>query len=114
RRPEASTAATLWPSLLKCLCHDVNHRLVLERGIDATQPVGPQLVPIGQQNFEETPLALSALNHARSFAAEITRGQSSTRDRSSQSPHDTFGHRRPPTVGTTQRFTGSFLHRKVV
>jgi hypothetical protein len=24
-------------------------------------------VPIGQQDFEQTPLALSALNHARSF-----------------------------------------------
>jgi hypothetical protein len=24
-------------------------------------------VPVGQQDFEQTPLALSALNHARSF-----------------------------------------------
>jgi hypothetical protein len=24
-------------------------------------------VPVGQQNFEQTPLSLSALNHARSF-----------------------------------------------
>ena len=31
------------------------------------QPVGPQLVSIGQQNFEQTPLALLPLNHARSF-----------------------------------------------
>ena len=29
--------------------------------------VGPQFVPIGQQDLEQTPLPLSALNHARSF-----------------------------------------------
>jgi hypothetical protein len=44
-----------------------NHAFVLEQRIDLAQPVGPQLVPIRQQNFEQTPLALSALNHARSF-----------------------------------------------
>src|SRR5262249_58018577 len=46
----------------------VNQGLVLEQPVDLAQPVGPQLVPIGQQNLEQTPLALSALNHARSFA----------------------------------------------
>jgi hypothetical protein len=40
---------------------------VLERGVDPSQPVVPQLVPIGQQHFEQTPLTLFALNHARSF-----------------------------------------------
>jgi hypothetical protein len=49
------------------LRHHLNHRFVLEQRVDLAQPVGPQFVPIGQQNFEQTPLALSALNHARSF-----------------------------------------------
>jgi hypothetical protein len=43
------------------------HGFVLERGVDASQPVGPQFVAIGPQNFEQTPFALSTLNHARSF-----------------------------------------------
>jgi hypothetical protein len=37
-----------------------------EQRVDPSQPVRPQLVAIGQQHFEETPLALSASNHARS------------------------------------------------
>jgi hypothetical protein len=44
---------------------DLNHGLVLELRVDPSQPVGPQFVPVGQQNFEQTPLALSTLNHAR-------------------------------------------------
>jgi hypothetical protein len=46
---------------------DLNHGLVLEQRVDLAQPVGPELVPIGQQDLEQTPIALSALNHARSF-----------------------------------------------
>jgi hypothetical protein len=47
--------------------HHLNHGLVLEQGVDLAQPVRPQFVPIGQQDLEQTSLALSALNHARSF-----------------------------------------------
>ena len=58
---------TLRPALLKRLRHHLNHGLVLEQRVDLAQPVGPQFVAIGQQDFEQTPFALSALNHARSF-----------------------------------------------
>jgi hypothetical protein len=67
RRSEPPAASTLGPAFLERLGHHFNHGRVLEGGIDSSQPVGPQLVTIGQQNFEQTPLALSALNHARSF-----------------------------------------------
>src|SRR4029450_13965424 len=50
----------------------------LERGVDPSQPVGPQLVPIGQQHFEQTPLALFALNHARSFDESTRAGSVDT------------------------------------
>ena len=66
-RPAAST--TLRPSRLERLRDDLNHGLVLEQRVDPPQPVGPQLVTIGQQHFEETPLALTASDHARSFVA---------------------------------------------
>jgi hypothetical protein len=48
---------------------DINHGLVLEQRVDLAQPVGPQFVAVWQQDLEQTPLPLSALNHARSFAA---------------------------------------------
>jgi hypothetical protein len=69
RRARTSAAPTLWPSRLKRLRDDVNHGLVLEQGVDSSQPIGPQLVTIGQQHFEQTPLGLSASDHARSFEA---------------------------------------------
>ena len=61
----------------------INHGLVLEQRVDPPQPVGPQLVPVRQEHFEQTALTLATLNHARSFD-EITRGQCSTTDRSRQ------------------------------
>jgi hypothetical protein len=67
RRTEAAAPSTVWPSSFERLGHNLNHSLVLEQRIDLAQPIGPQLVAVGQQNFEQTPLALSALNHARSF-----------------------------------------------
>jgi hypothetical protein len=66
-RAGAAASPTLGPTVFERLSHHVNHGLVLERGVDAAQPIGPQLVTIRQQNFEQTPLALFALNHARSF-----------------------------------------------
>jgi hypothetical protein len=68
-RAGTSAATTVGPPGLQCLRDDLNHGLVLEHGVDAAQPVGPQFVPIGQQHFEQTPLALSASDHARSFEA---------------------------------------------
>jgi len=41
---------------------------LLERRVDLSQPLRPQLAAVGLQNFEQTPIALAALNHARSFA----------------------------------------------
>jgi hypothetical protein len=67
RRPWPPAAPTLGPTFFERLGHDFNHGFVLEGDVNASQPVGPQLVTIGQQNFEQTPLALLALNHARSF-----------------------------------------------
>ena len=68
RRCARTTATpTLRPSCFERLGDDLKHGLVLEQCVDLAQPVGPQFVPIGQQNFEQTPLALSALNHARSL-----------------------------------------------
>jgi hypothetical protein len=43
---------------------------------------GHSVCPSGSTTFEQTVLALATLNHARSFAAPITRGQGSTTDRS--------------------------------
>jgi hypothetical protein len=71
RCPRTTTAATLRPPRFEGLRDDFNHRLVLEQRIDAPQPVGPQFVSIGQQHFEQTPLALSASDHARSFEASV-------------------------------------------
>jgi hypothetical protein len=65
---EAPAAATLPPARFEALRHDFNHAFVLEQRIDLAQPVGPQFVPVWQQDLEQTSLALSALNHARSFA----------------------------------------------
>ena len=36
---------------------------------------GHKCVPVGQQDFEQTPLSLAALNHTRSFDEIIKRGQ---------------------------------------
>jgi hypothetical protein len=54
--------------------HDVNHGVVLEERIDLAQSVGPQLVVIGQQNFEQTSVALSSLHHACSFDQQSRAG----------------------------------------
>jgi hypothetical protein len=74
RRAKPAAPATLRPSLLQALRHDLNHGLVLEQRVNLAQPVGPQFVAIGQENFEQTPLALSALNHARSFDQQSRAG----------------------------------------
>ena len=66
-RPWSPAATALRPPRLERLRHHLNHRFVLEQRIDTPQPVGPQFVSIGQQHFEETALALSASDHARSF-----------------------------------------------
>jgi hypothetical protein len=73
----------LWPARLQTSRHRLNHGFVLEQRVDFAQPIGPQLVPIRQQDLKQTALALATLNHARSFD-EITRGQCSTTDRSGQ------------------------------
>jgi hypothetical protein len=73
RRTQASATATLRPPFFKRLSDDLNHGIILEERIDLSQPVGPQLVPIRQQNFEETPFALSTLNHARSSEKDHAR-----------------------------------------
>ncbi len=67
RCPGAPAAPTLRPARLERLDDRVNHGLVLEQRVDPPQPVGPQLVPVGQEHFEQTALALATLNHARSF-----------------------------------------------
>ena len=69
RRPRTSTPTTLRPSCFERLGHDLNHGLVLEQRVDPPQPVGPQLVTIGEQHLEQTSLALTASDHARSFEA---------------------------------------------
>ena len=66
-RSESPPAPTLGPPFLQCLRDHVNHGVVLEGSVDSSQPVGPQLVAIRQQNLEQTPFALPTLNHARSF-----------------------------------------------
>ena len=68
-RPESTATPTLRPAGFHRLGHGFNHGLVLEQRVDAPQPVGPQLVTIGQQHLEQAPLALSASDHARSFVA---------------------------------------------
>jgi hypothetical protein len=67
--PRASTPPTLRPARLQRLRHRLNHGLVLEQRVDTPQPVGPQFVSVGQRRFEQTPLALSASDHAHSFEA---------------------------------------------
>ncbi len=69
RRARAPAASTLRPARFHGQGHGLNHGLVLEQRIDLAQPVGPQFVTIGQQHFEQTPLALSTSDHARSFVA---------------------------------------------
>jgi hypothetical protein len=66
-RPRPTAATTLRPSRFERLRNDFNHGLVLEQRVDSPQPVRPQFVSIGQQHFEQTPLALAASDHARSF-----------------------------------------------
>src|SRR5438094_5221244 len=67
RRARPAAAPTLRPPRLERLRDDLNHRVVLEKRVDFPQPVGPQLVPVRQEDLEQIALALSALNHARSF-----------------------------------------------
>src|SRR2546425_4416821 len=67
RRARTAAPSTLRPTSFEALRDDLNHGFVLEQDVDFSQPVGPQFVPIGQQHFEQTALALSSLNHARSF-----------------------------------------------
>ena len=69
RRAGTSAATTLRPPRFERLGDHLNHGLVLEQRVDSPQPVGPQFVSIGQQHFEQTALALSASDHARSFDA---------------------------------------------
>jgi hypothetical protein len=69
---ETSATPTLRPPSFERLGHDLNHGVVLEQRVDLAQPVGPQFVTVGQQHFEQTPLALSALDHARSFEAFVS------------------------------------------
>jgi hypothetical protein len=83
RRPRTAAPPTLRPARFEGLRDNLNHGFVLER-VDLSQPVGPQFVSIRQQDFEQTSLSLSALNHARSFVEAVTRGQCSTSDPSSQ------------------------------
>jgi hypothetical protein len=52
--PSGSAASTLGPALFQRLGHDLNHGFVLKRRVDSSQPVGPQLVAIGQQDLEQT------------------------------------------------------------
>jgi len=67
RRARTAAAPTLRPPSFEALSDDLNHGFVLEQRVDLGQPLGAQPVAIGQQNFEQTPFALSSLNHARSF-----------------------------------------------
>ncbi len=67
RRPNRPSSA-LRPTFLESLSHDVNDGLVLAQRVDLAQPVGPQFVPVRQEDLKQTALPLSALNHARSFA----------------------------------------------
>ena len=72
--------------------------LVLQRGIDASQPVGPQLVPIGQQHFEQAPTRAVGVGPSRgsSLLPDIrTEGaaQGATEGRRSDSASE--GHDRP-------------------
>jgi hypothetical protein len=112
RRTKTAATATLRPPFLKGLRNDFNHGVVLEQRVDLAQPVGPQFVPIRQQDFEQTPFALSALHHARSFDESRTGSLVRRIDRRNRRI-DAFGHGRPPTIGTGQRVTRSFLHREV-
>src|SRR5262245_14451918 len=54
----------------RCNCSttsQLDHRVMLDQRVHPAQPAWPQFVSVGQQDFEQTPLTLSALNHARSF-----------------------------------------------
>jgi hypothetical protein len=57
----------------------------------------PQFVPVGEEDFKQTALALATLNHARSCVKTITRGQCSTTDRARQRRmnHSVTAGRRP-------------------
>jgi hypothetical protein len=48
RRAWTSATPALGPAALERLRDHLNHVLVLEQYVDSLQPVGPQLVPIGQ------------------------------------------------------------------
>ncbi|HZY41488.1 MAG TPA: hypothetical protein VFF59_05750 [Anaerolineae bacterium] len=64
----------LRPARLERVRDDLKHGLVLEQCVDLAQPVRPQFESIGQNDFEQTPLPLSALHHARSIAASSRPG----------------------------------------
>ena len=114
RRPRTSAAPTLRPARLERLRDDLNHGLVLEQRVDLAQPVGPQFVPIGQQDFEQTPLALSALNHARSFDEASRAGSVVRADRSSQWQKSCIRARpRATRIVENQSLRCRLLHRKV-
>jgi hypothetical protein len=57
----------LRPALLQRGGDGLNHGLVLEHRVDPLQPGGPQFVGVGQQDLEQTALALSSSHHGRSF-----------------------------------------------
>jgi hypothetical protein len=65
--PRPPAPPTLRPARLETFGYDFSHSLVLEQCVDLAQPVGPQFVTVGQQDFEQTSFPLSALHHARSF-----------------------------------------------
>jgi hypothetical protein len=112
RCPSRSAPSTLRPPCLERLRDSLNHGLVLEQRVALAQPVGPQLVPVRQEDLEQTALALATLNHARSFAKTIMRRQCSTTNRSRQTPNGAFGHRRMRAANTIQRLTGHFFTGK--
>ena len=49
RGPRTPAPPTLRPPRLERLRDRLNHGLVLEQRVDLAQPVGPQLVPVGQR-----------------------------------------------------------------
>jgi hypothetical protein len=63
-RSRPAATSTLWPTRFQALRDGLNHGFVLEQRVDLAQPVGPQFVAVRQEDFEQTPLTLSALNHA--------------------------------------------------
>src|SRR5262249_21110707 len=112
-RAETPTVLALRPPRFGTLRHRFNHRFVLEQRVDPPQPIGPQLVTVGQQHFEQTALALSALDHARSFESICA---CSVRNDDQRWQFDRKCVVSPPTwpaLDDSQRLTESLLHRKV-